>query len=180
MIGVLLSSALLLLGCQSRTAGGPRATMSGEEASAARFEELSKDISDSDAEGLAAAFSEEARSQDGELVDQARDLMLVIGGGSLEPDAGVNTQGSVPSGSVYVVSRATVTAQDGTRWVLNVVDCTYDEDEPEKVGLWAMDAYPADRPDEPESYTSSGVESDPGIMVVRAWEEWRSEHPYAR
>lgn len=179
LMGAFLVSALLLTGCQFGTDEDSRATMSGEDASAARFAELSDAISGSDAEALTSAFSEEARSQDGDLAEQAGDLISAVGGGSLTPDQGVNTQGSVPSGSIYVVSRATITAQDGSRWLLNVVDCTYNEDEPKKVGLWAMDLYPAEQPDEPESYTSSGVGSDPGIVVVRTWEEWRNEHPHA-
>jgi len=171
LVGVPIGCALLW---RPSTVGyGPRSTMSGEKAAAACLEEVGSLIADSDTDGLVAAFSEAARSQDAELAADAEELMGTLGGGSLAPDlSGRQTLGSIPTGSVFVMSRATVTAPDGTVWELHVVDCTYNGDDPTRVGVWAIDVYPADQPDEPENFATSSETSRPGIRFITSWEGW--------
>ena len=155
---LLFSAVVSLSCCYSNSGHGPRSTMWDRDASAACLEEISQFIENSDADGLVAAFSEKARSTNPHLDSQANSFMNLLGGGS----------------------HATITAPNGTVWELHVTDCTYNKNDPSRVGLWAIDIYPANRPDEPESYASSSEMSDPGISIVENWEEWYRVHPYSQ
>ena len=159
---LLFSAVVSLSCCYSNSGHGPRSTMWDRDASAACLEEISQFIENSDADGLVAVFSEKVRSTNPHL------------------DPSIHTLGSIKSGSIFITSHATITAPNGTVWELHVTDCTYNKNDQSRVGLWAIDIYPANRPDEPESYASSSEMSDPGISIVENWEEWYRVHPYSQ
>ena len=177
---LLFSAVVSLSCCYSNSGHGPRSTMWDKDASAACLEEISQFIENSDADSLVAVFSEKARSTNPHLDSQANSFMNLLGGGTIDKDPSIHTLGSIKSGSIFITSHATITAPNGTVWELHVTDCTYNKNDPSRVGLWAIDIYPANRPDEPESYASSSEMSDPGISIVENWEEWYRVHPYSQ
>ena len=174
LMGTVLSALLVLVGCKSPEGYGPRSTMSDEAASASCLDELSSLIADSDADGLVAAFSEEARSADSDLAAKAAEVMSLMGGGTVEDGHLNQTEGSIGSGSIRIVSVATVTAPDGTRWQVHVTDCTYDSGDPSRVGIRELQIIPNSDWDAPKGFgwDNTSLDSPAGIRLIMSWEGW--------
>ena len=119
---------------------------------AACLEEVSQLIRNSDADGLVAAFSEEARSNDPELAAKAEKVMSLMGGGTLEESYFGEREGNIPSGSIRIISMATVVAPDGTKWQIHITDCTYDRDDPSRVGIRELQVIPYSDWDAPKGF----------------------------
>ncbi len=60
--------------------------------------------------------------------------------------------GSISSGAIYVVSSATVTASDGTKWQIHITDCTYNKKDPSQVGLKLIEIIPYSDWDAPKGF----------------------------
>ena len=174
LVTVALSSLLALAGCRASEGYGPRSTMSDADASAACLDELSSLVVNSDADGLVAAFSEEARSADSDLAAKAAEVMSLMGGGTME-DGHVNeVGGSTHEGHIRIVSIATVTAPDGSVWQLHVTDCTLDRDDPARVGIRELQIIPNSDWDAPQGFgwDSTGLDNPAGIHLIRSWDGW--------
>lgn len=175
LMGTVLSALLALAGCRSSEGYGPRSTMSDEDASAACLDELSSLIANSDADGLVAAFSEGVRSANPGLAERAGEIMSTLGGGTVsERDLG-EREGSIGSGSIYVVSTATVTAPDGSVWQLRATDCTFNKDDPARVGLRTVEVIPNSDWDAPRGFSWYGTDDErwpTGIRLITSWEGW--------
>ena len=174
LVTVALSSLLALAGCRASEGYGPRSTMSDADASAACLDELSSLVVNSDADGLVAAFSEEARSADSDLAAKATEVMSLMGGGTLGDGDFWSSQGNVRTGSIYIISTATVTAPDGTRWQMHVTDCTLNRDDPSKVGLKSIEVIPNSDWDAPKGFGWYNESDDfpAGIRLITSWEGW--------
>ena len=175
LMGTMLSALLALTGCRSPEGYGPRSTMSDEDASSDCLDELSSLLADSDAGGLVAAFSERVRSANPNLADRATELMSTLGGGTVgERDLG-EREGNIGSGSIYVVSTATVTAPDGSVWQLCVTDCTFNKDDPSKVGLRTVEVIPNSVLNAPQGFSWYGTDDErwpTGIRLIKSWDGW--------
>lgn len=187
LAGVALLAPATALACcavlwQGATAGrGSRSDMTEETASEACLGEVGALVEASDAEGLAAAFSDAARDQDPDLASEAEELMDVLGGGTLtDGDFGSSTK-LFPSGDHHIMSIATVTAPDGTSWQVHVIDCTYNGDDPSQVGLRSVEAIPGTDWDAPQGFAWYGLDDawPCGIRLITSWEGWVPEpNPY--
>ena len=148
--------------------------MSDEDASAACLEEVSQLIRNSDADGLVAAFSEKARSDDPELSVKAEKVMSLMGGGTMSEQGFGSSQKIFPNVSTYVLSLAVITAPDGTKWQIHTIDCTYNKEDPSKVGLKSIEIIPYSDWDAPKGF-GWYYESDDfpaGIRLITSWEGW--------
>ncbi|MFC2704604.1 MAG: hypothetical protein ACFN02_01445 [Olsenella profusa] len=176
LLAALPLALLALAGCRSPEGYGPRSTMSDEEASSACLDEVSRLIADSDADGLVAAFSEAAREQDAGLSSSdAEELMDILGGGTLADGDFWSSSRVYPSGYNLVISTATVTAPDGTRWQVHVTDCTLNRDDPSKVGLRTVEVIPNSVLEAPRGFSWYGTDDDrwpTGIRLIRSWDGW--------
>jgi major membrane immunogen (membrane-anchored lipoprotein) len=93
LLTISLASVLALAGCSlgnlssgengdgNRSAS--RGRMSEKDASADCLSQLEELIASSDADGLVAAFSDEARASDADLQAQAEEFMTLVGGGTM-------------------------------------------------------------------------------------------------
>ena len=175
LLTLAFSSLLVLAGCRSPEGYGPRSTMSDEDASAACLDELSFLVADSDADGLVAAFSEGVRSANPGLAERASELMSTIGGGTVEDGHLNQSEGSIGSGSIYVVSIATVTAPDGSVWQLRATDCTFNKDDPARVGLRTVEVIPNSVLEAPRGFSWYGTDDErwpTGIRLITSWDGW--------
>lgn len=174
VMGAALSTLLALAGCRSPEGYGPRSTMSDADASAACLDEFSSLVANSDADGLVAAFSEAAREQDAGLSSDAEELMGILGGGTLADGDFWSSSRIYPSGYNLVISTATVTAPDGTRWQVHVTDCTLNRDDPSKVGLKSIEVIPNSDWDAPKGFSwyNESDDSPAGIRLIRSWDGW--------
>ena len=175
LVAATLSCLLALAGCKTPEGYGPRSTMSDEDASAACLDELSSLVAASDADGLVAAFSEGVRSANPGLTERAGDLMSTIGGGTVEDGHFNQSVGNIRSGSIYVVSTATVTAPDGSVWQLRATDCTFNRDDPARVGLRTVEVIPNSALDAPQGFSWYGTDDSrwpSGIRLIRSWDGW--------
>ena len=148
--------------------------MSDEDASAACLEEISQFIENSDADGLVAAFSEKAKSEDPELAAKAEKVMSLMGGGTISEEDFYMSVGSISSGAIYVVSSATVTASDGTKWQVHIIDCTYNKEDPSKVGLKSIEIIPYPDRDAPKGFSWYAPDDQwpYGIRLIMNWNDW--------
>ena len=169
LLTAVFSILIALSGCRINSGHGPRSTMWDKDASAACLEEVSQLIRNSDADGLVAAFSEEARSNDPELAAKAEKVMSLMGGGTLEESYFGEREGNIPSGSI---SMATVVAPDGTKWQIHITDCTYDRDDPSRVGIRELQVIPYSDWDAPKGFGwhTTGLDSPAGIRLITSWE----------
>ena len=175
LVTVALSSLLALAGCKTPEGYGPRSTMSVEDASADRLEQFARLVAGSDAAGLDAEFSDAARENSAGLSDRVADLMSVLGGGTLSNEDFYESVGTLRGGKIYVVSSATVTAPDGTRWQVHVTDCTLNRDDPSKVGLRTVEVIPNSVLEAPRGFSWYGTDDDrwpTGIRLIRSWDGW--------
>ena len=163
-----------LLGCQPGSGHGPRSTLVDKDASAACLEELSQLIKNSDTEGLVAAFSEKARSDDPELATKAAKLMSLIGGGTISDGHFWSSRGNLRGGYVFVISTAIVTAPDNTKWHIHIIECTYNSDDPSKVGLKSIEIIPNSDREAPKGFGwyNESDEWPYGIRLITSWEGW--------
>ena len=171
---LLFSAAVSLSCCYSNSGHGPRSTMSDEDASAACLEEVSQLIKNSDVDGLVAAFSEKARSDDSELSAKAEKVMSLMGGGTMSEQGFGSSQKIFPNVSTHVLSLAVITAPDGTKWQVHIIDCTYNKEDPSKVGLKSIEIIPYSDWDAPKGF-GWYYESDDfpaGIRLITSWEGW--------
>ena len=174
-IPVLILSILIgLSGCWINSGHGPRSTMSDEDASAACLKEVSQLIRNSDADGLVAAFSEKAKSDDPELSAKAEKVMSLMGGGTINEEDFYMSVGSISSGAIYVVSFATITAPDGTKWQIHIIDCTYNKEDPSKVGLKSIEIIPYSDWDAPKGFSWYAPDDQwpYGIRLIMNWNDW--------
>ena len=174
-IPVLILSILIgLSGCRINSGHGPRSTMSDEDASAACLEEVSQLIRNSDADGLVAAFSEKARSDDSELNAKAEKVMSLMGGGTTGDEDLYVTVGGLRYGATYIVSSATITAPNGTKWQIHVTDCTYNKEDPSYLGLKTFEVIPYSDRDAPRGFGwHDELDQFPmGIRLITSWEGW--------
>lgn len=179
---VLASMAALVccaLFMQSGSSGwGPRSGMSDEDASADCLEEFAALVVASDADGLVAAFSEAAREQDAGLASDAEELMGIIGGGTLSDGHFTSSTRVYPSGYNRIESVAIVTAPDGSEWRAHIIDCTYNGDDPEQVGLRSIEVIPVTGEFAPRGAPQGfgfydGSDDWPyGIRLITSWEGW--------
>ncbi|WP_314773884.1 DUF5104 domain-containing protein [Lancefieldella rimae] len=174
LLTAVFSILIALSGCRINSGHGPRSTMWDKDASAACLEEVSQLIRNSDADGLVAAFSEEARSNDPELATKAEKVISLMGGGTLEESYFGEREGNIPSGSIRVISMATVVAPDGTKWQIHITDCTYDRDDPSRVGIRELQVIPYSDWDAPKGFGwhTTGLDSPAGIRLITSWEGW--------
>ena len=183
LLTAVFSILIALSGCRINSGHGPRSTMWDKDASAACLEEVSQLIRNSDADGLVAAFSEEARSNDPELAAKAEKVMSLMGGGTINEEDFYMSVGSISSGAIYVVSSATVTASDGTKWQIHITDCTYNKEDPSQVGLKLIEIIPYSDWDAPKGfgwYSEASGQSHFGIRLITSWEGWDPyTSPYA-
>ena len=171
---LVLSILVVLSGCRINSGHGPRSTMSDEDASAACLEEVSQLIRNSDADGLVAAFSEKAKSDDPELSAKAEKVMSLMGGGTMSEQGFGSSQKIFPNISTHVLSLAVITAPDGTKWQIHIIDCTYNKEDPSKVGLKSIEIIPYSDWDAPKGF-GWYYESDDfpaGIRLITSWEGW--------
>ena len=156
LLTAVFSILIALSGCRINSGHGPRSTMWDKDASAACLEEVSQLIRNSDADGLVAAFSEEARSNDPELAAKAEKVMSLMGGGTLEESYFGEREGNIPSGSIRIISMATVVAPDGTKGIRELQVIPYsDWDAPKGFG-----------------WHTTGLDSPAGIRLITSWEGW--------
>ena len=171
---LILSILIALSGCQINSGHGPRSTMWDRDASAACLEEISQFIENSDADGLVAAFSEKAKSDDPELAAKAEKVMSLMGGGTMSEQDFWSSLGNLRSGHVFIISTAIVTAPDGTKWQIHITDCTYNKKDPSQVGLKLIEIIPYPDRDAPQGF-GWYAESDDfpvGIRLITSWEGW--------
>ena len=170
----ILSILIGLSGCRINSGHGPRSTMWDRDASAACLEEISQFVENSDANGLVAAFSEEARSDDPELAAKAEKVMSLMGGGTMSGQDFWSSLGNLRSGHVFIISTAIVTAPDGTKWQIHITDCTYDRDDPSRVGIRELQVIPYSDWDAPKGFGwhTTGLDSPAGIRLITSWEGW--------
>ena len=170
----IISVLAALLGCRINSGHGPRSTLSGEDASAACLEEVSQLIRNSDADGLVAAFSEKARSDDPELSVKAEKVMSLMGGGTMSDEDLYVTVGGLRYGVTYIVSSATITAPNGTKWQIHVTDCTYNKEDPSYLGLKTFEVIPYSDQDAPRGFGwHDELDQFPmGIRLITSWEGW--------
>ena len=148
--------------------------MSDEDASAACLGEVSQLIRNSDADGLVAAFSEKAQADDPELSAKAEKVMSLMGGGAMSEQGFGSSQKIFPNISTHVLSLAVITAPDGTKWQVHIIDCTYNKEDPSKVGLKSIEIIPYPDRDAPKGF-GWYYESDDfpaGIRLITSWEGW--------
>ncbi len=171
---LLFSVAVSLSCCYSNSGHGPRSTMSDEDASAACLEEVSQLIKNSDVDGLVAAFSEKARSDDSELSAKAEKVMSLMGGGAMGDEDLYVTVGGLRYGVTYIVSSATITAPNGTKWQIHVTDCTYNKEDPSYLGLKTFEVIPYSDRDAPRGFGwHDELDQFPmGIRLITSWEGW--------
>ena len=183
LLTAVFSILIALSGCRINSGHGPRSRMGDKDASAACLEEVSQLIRNSDADGLVAAFSEEARSNDPELAAKAEKVMSLMGGGTLEESYFGEREGNIPSGSIRIISMATVVAPDGTKWQIHITDCTYNKEDPSQVGLKLIEIIPYSDWDAPKGfgwYSEASGQSHFGIRLITSWEGWDPyTSPYA-
>ena len=163
-----------LSGCRINSGHGPRSTMSDEDASAACLGEVSQLIRNSDADGLVAAFSEKAQADDPELSAKAEKVMSLMGGGTMSEQGFGSSQKIFPNVSTHVLSLAVITAPDGTKWQIHIIDCTYNKEDPSKVGLKSIEIIPYSDWDAPKGFGwhTTGLDSPAGIRLITSWEGW--------
>ena len=171
---LVLSILVVLSGCRINSGHGPRSTMSDEDASAACLEEVSQLIRNSDADGLVAAFSEKAKSDDPELAAKAEKVMSLMGGGTISDGDFWSSRGNLRGGYVFVISTAIVTAPDNTKWQVHIIDCTYNSDDPSKVGLKSIEIIPNSDREAPKGFGwyNESDEWPYGIRLITSWEGW--------
>ena len=174
-IPVLILSILIgLSGCRINSGHGPRSTMWDRDASAACLEEVSQLIRNSDADGLVAAFSEKAKSDDPELSAKAEKVMSLMGGGTMSDEDLYVTVGGLRYGVTYIVSSATITAPNGTKWQIHVTDCTYNKEDPSYLGLKTFEVIPYSDRDAPRGFGWHDEldQFTMGIRLITSWEGW--------
>ncbi len=174
-IPVLILSILIgLSGCRINSGHGPRSTMSDEDASAACLKEVSQLIRNSDADGLVAAFSEKAKSDDPELSAKAEKVMSLMGGGTMSEQGFGSSQKIFPNVSTHVLSLAVITAPDGTKWQIHIIDCTYNKEDPSKVGLKSIEIIPYSDWDAPKGFSWYAPDDQwpYGIRLIMNWNDW--------
>ena len=172
---LILSALVALIGCSQSLGHGKRSMMSVEEASADCLKEVSSLIQNSDTDNFLAAFSEKAKSEDPELAAKAEKVMSLLGGGTISKEDFYMSVGSISSGAIYVVSSATVTASDGTKWQIHITDCTYNKEDPSQVGLKLIEIIPYSDWDAPKGfgwYSEASGQSHFGIRLITSWEGW--------
>ncbi len=171
---LILLILVALSGCRINSGHGPRSTMSDEDASAACLGEVSQLIRNSDADSLVAAFSEKAQAGDPELSAKAEKVMSLMGGGTMSEQGFGSSQKIFPNVSTHVLSLAVITAPDGTKWQIHIIDCTYNKEDPSKVGLKSIEIIPYSDWDAPKGF-GWYYESDDfpaGIRLITSWEGW--------
>ena len=171
---LILSILITLSGCRMNSGHGPRSTMWDKDASAACLEEVSQLIKNSDVDGLVAAFSEEARSNDPELAAKAEKVMLLMGGGTMSEQDFGSSQTIFPNVSTHVLSLAVVTAPNGTKWQIHIIDCTYNKEDPSKVGLKSIEIIPYPDRDAPKGFSWYAPDDQwpYGIRLIMNWNDW--------
>ena len=106
-----------------------------------------------------------------------------MGGGTINEEDFYMSVGSISSGTIYVVSSATVTASDGTKWQIHITDCTYNKENPSQVGLKLIEIIPYSDWDAPKGfgwYSEASGQSHFGIRLITSWEGWDPyTSPYA-
>ena len=180
---LILSALVALIGCSQSLGHSKRSMMSVEEASADCLKEVSSLIQNSDTDSFLAAFSEKAKSEDPELAAKAEKVMSLMGGGTINEEDFYMSVGSISYGAIYVVSSATVTASDGTKWQIHITDCTYNKEDPSQVGLKLIEIIPYSDWDAPKGfgwYSEASGQSHFGIRLITSWEGWDPyTSPYA-
>ena len=172
---LILSALVALIGCSQSLGHSKRSMMSVEEASADCLKEVSSLIQNSDTDSFLAAFSEKARSEDPELAAKAEKVISLMGGGTMSEEDFYMSVGSISSGAIYVVSFATITAPDGTKWQIHITDCTYNKEDPSQVGLKLIEIIPYSDWDAPKGfgwYSEASGQSHFGIRLITSWEGW--------
>ena len=171
---MIFSILTALSGCRINSGHGPRSTMWDKDASAACLEEVSQLIRNSDADGLVAAFSEKAKSDDPELAAKAEKVMSLMGGGTISDGDFWSSRGNLRGGYVFVISTAIVTAPDNTKWQVHIIDCTYNSDDPSKVGLKSIEIIPNSDREAPKGFGwyNESDEWPYGIRLITSWEGW--------
>ena len=175
LLALILSALVALIGCSQSLGHSKRSMMSVEEASADCLKEVSSLIQNSDTDSFLAAFSEKARSEDPELAAKAEKVISLMGGGTMSEEDFYMSVGSISSGAIYVVSSATVTASDGTKWQIHITDCTYNKEDPSQVGLKLIEIIPYSDWDAPKGfgwYSEASGQSHFGIRLITSWEGW--------
>ncbi len=176
ILGTALAVLITLTGCSHETPQGygPRSTMLDEEASADRLEQISELIADSDTDGLVAEFSDAAKGESDGLSGRIATLMSVIGGGTLTDGDLYVRVGTLRSGEMWVVSSATITAADGTRWQAHVTDCTLNRDDPSQLGIRGIEVIPYSDHEAPQGFCwhDENGQWPPGIRFIRSWNGW--------
>ena len=80
--------------------------------------------------------------------------------------------GSLGTGAIYVACSGTVTATDGSRWMVEVTNCTFNEDEPSELGIKTIEVVPYSE----EKHEGFGWISDLdskdyyGVRLIETWD----------
>ena len=83
-----------------------------------------------------------------------------------------SSQKIFPNVSTHVLSLAVITAPDGTKWQIHIIDCTYNKEDPSKVGLKSIEIIPYSDWDAPKGFGwhTTGLDSPAGIRLITSWE----------
>ena len=171
---LILSALVALIGCSQSLGHSKRSMMSVEEASADCLKEVSSLIQNSDTDSFLAAFSEKAKSEDLELTAKAEKVMSLMGGGTMSDEDLYVTVGGLRYGVTYIVSSATITAPNGTKWQIHVTDCTYNKEDPSYLGLKTFEVIPYSDRDAPRGFGWHDEldQFTMGIRLITSWEGW--------
>jgi hypothetical protein len=184
LLAFLLVGTLALAGCSFFNNGSSsngddnrsasRGRMSEKDASADCLSQLEELIASSDADRLVAAFSDEARSSDPDLQAQAEELMGLLGGGTMSDQQIFSSRGGRAHSTTTVMSRATVTSPDGSRWQIVVTDRTKDNDDSSCVGIRELQVIPNTDWDAPDDFGWHNTDPDmpAGIRLITTWDGW--------
>lgn len=179
LLAISLASGLALTGCSSCANDGSH--MPGytdetfkttEEVSADTMNQFGKLIGNSDTDGLVAAFSENARANDKDLQAQTKKLMSLLGNGTVNPDKACMSVGSLRTNAIYVAAMGTVTTPDGSKWMVEVTNCTLNTDDASELGFKTIEVAPyVKKPPHGFSWISN-LDSDEyyGIRLIETWD----------
>ncbi len=111
---------------------------------------------------------------DPELAAKAEKVMSLMGGGTMSEQGFGSSQKIFPNVSTHVLSLSVVTAPNGTKWQIHIIDCTYNKEDPSKVGLKSIEIIPYPDRDAPKGFSWYAPDDQwpYGIRLIMNWNDW--------
>ena len=164
---MILSTAVCLAACKSRTEEMADQEIYTEKQMNKMKNKVIKCINEQDKEGLKKLFSKDAQKHIEDLDGKLDQLIGAFNGNKIESAKGLgpNFKGSIQTQPLHIYGKYHLKLKSGDKYIILIDICDIDDENKEKEGIFQLDLLTFSKDEVPEDFHMDGSEDDYGIFI---------------